>query len=173
MNGNLEADCREARLHFFEELCQQHGYQAVILGHHAGDLVETVFKRVLEGASLPYLCGLNEVTVIRNLMLWRPLLPFHKKDILEALNALHLSPFEDATNKDPKFLRGRLRTRIFPQLAREFGKEINTSLERIGARIQRTQRISDVSAKYELDSIESGPWGLFLDFTTCRTSASL
>lgn len=168
INGNLEAGCRQVRLQFFRDLCKRHGYQAVILGHHAGDFIETVFKRILEGVSLPYLGGLKGITVIEDLNLWRPLLPFNKKQILEAIQKYHLSPFEDPTNNDPKFLRGRFRTRIFPMLTQEFGKEIETSLVRIGNEARELNEYLEFNLKTELENIQLTPFGLGLNFTKSR-----
>jgi tRNA(Ile)-lysidine synthase len=165
IKGNLEAGCRQVRLQFFKDLCHRHGYQAVILGHHAGDFIETVFKRILEGVSLPYLCGLQEVTRIQDLCLWRPFLSFPKKQILEAIQEYHLSPFEDPTNKDPKFLRGRFRTRIFPMLSLEFGKEIDKSLERIGNEAKALKEYLEFNLKEELENIQISSFGHHLDFT--------
>ena len=59
LSGNLEAACREERFRFFASLCRDHGYQAVLLAHHADDLAETVLKRALEGASLPRLAAVR------------------------------------------------------------------------------------------------------------------
>ena len=82
LKGNLESAAREVRLAFFSALCQQYQYQAVLLGHQRDDQVETVLKRVLEGATLPRLSGLSEVTTIEGITIWRPLLRVDKETIL-------------------------------------------------------------------------------------------
>lgn len=165
MKGNLEAACREARLQFFEEICHRCGYQAVILGHHAGDQVETVLKRVLEGSSLPYLCGLQEITTLEKLIIWRPLLRFRKEIILDWIKKQGLIPFEDRTNLDPKYLRGRFRTRLLPLLSQEFGKEVYGSLERLGSEAAELKDYLDLKLKGFLAKIENGKRGIYLDLS--------
>ena len=132
LKGNLEAACREERLKFFKELCHQFNYQAVILGHHADDQAETVLKKILEGSNLPYLSGLRPIAEVLGITLWRPMLHLSKDAIRQWLHSKELTPIEDWTNLDPKFLRGKFRTQIIPQLKKCFGKEITGTLSRLG-----------------------------------------
>ncbi len=125
---NREAACREERLAYFRELVGQLDCQAVILAHHADDLAETALKRVLEGASLACLGGMRECTELDGLTLWRPLLKATKETILSFVSERALQPFDDATNRDERYLRARLRHRILPELAQTFGKEIRGAL---------------------------------------------
>lgn len=63
---------------------------------------------------------------------WRPLIPFTKKQILSWLDQKKLGYFQDATNSDPRFLRGKMREEILPVLALSFGKEVASNLCRLG-----------------------------------------
>lgn len=128
LSGNLEAACREERLKFFASLCQKHGFQAVLLAHHADDLAETVLKRTLEGAALPYLASLRPETEMYGMKIWRPLLAVHKNKILEWLQKRNLQGFTDQTNLDPKYLRAKMRMQMFPYLSNMFGKRISPGL---------------------------------------------
>ncbi len=163
MKGNLEAACREERLHFFAALCHEHDYQAVLLGHHAGDFIETVFKRMLEGSSLIHLAGMAEITQLQGITYWRPWLKFPKSDILNAIKQYHLTPFEDATNKDPKFIRARFRTKILPWLSREFGKQIESSIEHLGREAGELKDYLDSTLGNEIGHIQRSPFGYHLD----------
>ncbi len=166
LKGNLEAASREERLKFFRALCQEHGYQAVLLGHQADDHAETVLKRVLEGSSLPYLSGLQPVSEVQGVVLWRPLLGIRKKEIIQWLKERKLVPFDDATNRDPRFLRGRFRTEIIPYLAKEFGKEVAGSLGRLG--MEALELKEYLESKLEPHFIQ-GPFGSYF----ARESLSL
>ncbi len=130
--NNLEEQGRKERYAFFKKICNEEGYEGVILGHHADDQAETVLKRIFEGATLRRLKGLSTETLFQDLKVWRPLLPFRKKDILEWLQAKEISFFEDVTNVDRRFLRSRMRTTLLPYLSLHFGKEISSSLCRLG-----------------------------------------
>ena len=129
---NLEDISRTARLRFFQEICGAEGLNGVVLGHHADDQAETVLKRVFEGASLPKLKGLSPKTRIGDLILYRPLLNRRKKEILAWLDERGIPYFRDPTNQDPQFLRSRMRGTLLPTLSAQFGKQVESSLCRLG-----------------------------------------
>ncbi len=131
-NNNLEDRERKARLLFFYQLCQEKQFCGVLLAHHADDQAETVLKRVLEGASLPRLQGLSPRAVVEGVVLLRPLFEVTKAEIALFLEENKISFFKDSTNTDPRFLRSRLRQTVLPYLADQFGKEVHTSLCRLG-----------------------------------------
>lgn len=130
--GNWEEQGREHRLKFFAEVYAKVGAQALLLGHQADDQAETVLKRLFEGASLYSLRGLARETNLAGMKVWRPLLPTQKKEILAWLAAKGISYFDDATNRDSRFLRGKMRETILPSMAAAFGKEISGNLCRLG-----------------------------------------
>lgn len=132
LKGNLENACRVERLKFFKELSDDLGCCALLLGHHADDQAETVLKRLFEGANLFSLEGLQSVTYWEGMCIWRPFLSVRKKYILKWLDDHQKIPFEDSTNLDSKFMRGRMRTQLLPYLSDVFGKEVSPALCRIG-----------------------------------------
>lgn len=135
-----EDAAREARLSFFQELYQKLDCQAVVLGHQGDDQSETVLKRVLEGASLMALKGILSVSTFEGMQLWRPLLGTDKPALRNWLDSRGLKPIEDHTNLDPRYLRGRMRTTILPELTEHFGKEVGENLRRLG---QTAQELGD------------------------------
>lgn len=139
-----ENEARQARLAFFKELYQKFGCQAVILGHHGDDQSETVLKRILEGASLTALKGILPISNLEGMEVWRPLLETDKATLRAWLGEKGLTPIEDPTNDDPRYLRGRMRKTILPQLEGHFGKEISHNLRRLG---ESAQELSDYLAK--------------------------
>lgn len=163
--GNLEAACREERIKYFNSLCEEYGYQAVLLGHHADDQAETVLKRLFEGASMTAFSGLQSVSKIGTLNIWRPLLGVSKNAILDWLQADQIIPFSDYTNLDPKFLRARFRTQIIPDLSQQFGKEIANNLWHIGQESQELSEFLNEVLGDSLRKIEVGKLGVFLDLT--------
>jgi len=182
IRGNLEAYCREERLAFFANLCLEHKYQGVMLAHHADDVAETVLKRVLEGVTLPYLCGLRPETAIFKIgkltydypvKLWRPLLQVGKKEIENWLASKNLKGFHDVTNFDPKFMRGRLRTKIIPGLKDTFGKDIASSLCRLSDESVELRDYFDEKLAGFASKIEWGPIGSYLDLSEERPSLKL
>ncbi len=130
--GNSEEQGREHRLEFFSQVYAEIGAQALLLGHHADDQAETVLKRVFEGTSFFSLGGLATETMVRDMTIWRPLLFIEKKGILQWLSKRNLNYFLDSTNRDKRFLRGKMREEMFPYLTASFGKQIAANLRRLG-----------------------------------------
>jgi len=139
-----ENEARQARLAFFKEVYQQIDAQAVILGHHGDDQSETVLKRILEGASLSALKGILPVSSINGMQIWRPLLEVDKAMLRAWLEEKGLKAIEDSTNLDPRYLRGKMRASILPQLQAHFGKEVRGNLRRLG---ESARELSDYLSK--------------------------
>lgn len=166
MQGNLEAACRQARLNFFSTLCSKHGYDAVLLAHHADDVAETVLKKTLEGVSLPNLHGINPVTELMGVKIWRPMLSVNKATLLQWLAERHLKGFDDSTNADIRYLRARMRHQILPQLSRTFGKDINQNLCRLGTEATELKEYLDQRIDPYLTQLRRNSLGAFLDLST-------
>jgi tRNA(Ile)-lysidine synthase len=173
IQGNLEAACREARLKYFVSLCQEYNYQAVLLAHHADDVAETVLKRALEGVTLPYLAAIRSEMIMEGVKVWRPLVTCSKKDLQNWLNQKGLKGFDDATNRDPKYMRARFRVQIIPYLSEVFGKKVDSGLcqisqeaselrEYLDERIQPyLNRMIHSPEEYRLDLAGECPQSLF------------
>ncbi len=160
--GELAA--REERYLFFENLFVKGGFQALVLAHHREDQVETVLKRIFEGANLTTLKGIRPTHYMGEMPVWRPLLEVPKKVISSYLKEHSLTPIDDPTNRDPKYLRARMRGELIPFLSEKFGKEIAPSVARIG---RYSLELEDYLRKkteslYPLE----GPFGLMWDFSS-------
>ncbi len=158
IGGNKEAAARSERLAFFHSLAKQFSFQALLLAHHADDVAETVLKRVLEGAHLPFLGGMEPVSHFQDLPVWRPLLFVKRKQILAFLQERDLHPLADPTNGDPAYLRARMRSDIFPALSFSFGKEISDNLSLLSRRSFEFRDYLDKKLKDRIPSC--GPWGV-------------
>lgn len=132
LSGNLEQVCREKRYAFFTEVCDEFGYEAVFLGHHRDDLAETILKRILEGASLQTMGGMEKESFRGHILLLRPFLEVSKEELLRVVKENNLPHFVDKTNEDTRFLRARMRQDILPQLSAKFGKSVKEPLLRLG-----------------------------------------
>jgi tRNA(Ile)-lysidine synthase len=118
-----EDAARQGRLEFFATL-----NAPVLLAHQADDLAETVLKRIFEGAHLTALKGMEAVSTVGGVTIWRPLLTVRKKELIEFLQERGLTPFMDPTNSDLAYLRSRMRMETIPFLEKSFGKEIVNNL---------------------------------------------
>lgn len=161
--GNLEERGREARLEFFGEIYRREGCQALLLGHQAEDQAETVLKRVLEGATVMHLGGMQGVSMLQGMVVWRPLLKVSKVKLMEWLDAREIVAFDDVTNRDPAFLRGRMRTTLFPEMRRLFGKELVAPLGQVGHSAQELKEYLERKVAPYLQNVEEGEGEVRLD----------
>lgn len=126
-----EEEAREARLEFFGKLGK---FQALLLAHQADDWAETALKRVLEGAHLPFLGGMDPISQLKGLCIWRPLLTVPKQELENYLSEQGLTPLRDPTNTDPAYLRSRMRVEMIPYLSKCLGKEVSSNLTLLAER---------------------------------------
>lgn len=111
--GNLEEVAREVRRDFLEKTAQAGNCDLIALGHHADDQIETFLMRLLRGAGSTGLAGMRLATE----SVVRPLLPFHRTELLDYLQKQGLSWREDGSNLDQAFTRNRIRHHLLPVLA--------------------------------------------------------
>ncbi|MBS0625855.1 MAG: tRNA lysidine(34) synthetase TilS [Verrucomicrobia bacterium] len=157
-----ESAAREKRLEFFASLFQKIPFQALLLAHQKDDAAETALKRVLEGAHMVHLGGMRGVSQMGTLTIWRPLLEVPRVELKAYLASKNLQPIDDATNSDPAYLRARMRKKILPDLAENFGKAISHNLALLGRRAYEFRDYLDRKTDLALKKIQKGPWGLYL-----------
>lgn len=168
--GNLEETCRHQRLAFFEEVCREYGYVAVLLAHHADDQAETVLKRLFEGAHLTALGAMTPVSRYGQLVLWRPLLSLPKRALVQWVGANGWRYIEDATNADIRFLRARMRAMLIPQLAETFGKEIAAPLSQLSLEAREVEEHLMTLCAPALEQVRRGWAGVMVDLASIQPS---
>jgi tRNA(Ile)-lysidine synthase len=122
----LEAEARRARYGAFRAVAERIGAQRIATAHTADDQAETVLMRLLEGAGPRGLAG---IAPVRGLLI-RPLLEARRTDVEAHLRARGLAWMEDASNRDPRFLRNRVRHDVLPFLERTVDPGIAAGLAR-------------------------------------------
>ncbi|NGX37157.1 MAG: tRNA(Ile)-lysidine synthase [Chlamydiae bacterium] len=158
-----ELAAREERFEFFKNLFETDSFHALVLAHHQLDQTETILKRVFEGAHLTTLKGIQPLAARGAMPIWRPLLEVSKECIRAYLQTWTLTPIDDETNRDSKYLRARMRQNLLPTLSKEFGKEIAPSLNRLGKYSTRLEDyLTEKTAHFK--PIE-GLFGTFWDFS--------
>ncbi|MGH7319885.1 MAG: tRNA lysidine(34) synthetase TilS, partial [Candidatus Rokuibacteriota bacterium] len=128
---SLEEAARASRYAALERAARPFRATRIALGHTADDQAETVLMRVLQGAGPRGLSGMP----IRRGRLIRPLLDVNRATVGAHLAAHGLPAVDDATNRDPKFLRNRIRHELLPLLVAQ-------GWLRIGDALRRTARAS-------------------------------
>lgn len=166
ITGNLENGCRELRYGFFRELCELYGYQGVLVAHHAQDQIETLLKRLFEGASLQKISGIKPEISIFGVKVFRPLLSVQKSMLEAFVETLSFDPVLDETNFDCRFLRGKMRTKIVPFMEKEFGKGVSNNLLNFS---EEMRELEGFLARESVPYLKQASYGLFIDCLDMRT----
>ena len=122
--GSVEAAARAARYGALEARADQLGATRIAVGHTADDQAETVLMRLLGGAGVR---GLAAIPPVRGRIV-RPLIELRRQALREMLRAEGVGWVEDPGNRDPKFLRNRIRHEILPLLATAYAADVVPAL---------------------------------------------
>ena len=149
--GSVEAAARAARYGALETWAARLGATRIALGHTADDQAETVLMRVLAGAGVR---GLAAIPPVRGAIV-RPLIEVRGAALRDALTTAGLSWVEDETNREPKFLRNRIRHELLPLLAASYMTEVVPALTRVARLARETVDALDRAAAVELERLAS------------------
>jgi tRNA(Ile)-lysidine synthase len=126
----IEASARAARYQWLQELARELGCHWIATGHTRDDQVETLLHHLIRGTGLD---GLHGIDARRDLgndgNLIRPLLGVTHAQNLDYLSRIPQPHREDASNRDPRFTRNRIRHELVP-LLKTFNPEVGAALLR-------------------------------------------
>ena len=123
--GNLEQAARRIRREFFHDLIQRGLADRIALGHTRDDQAETVLFRMLRGSGLAGLAGILPVTAEG---LVRPLLGVTRSEVEAFLCQRGIPWREDASNREAKFARNRIRHQLLPALKQDWNPRLDEAL---------------------------------------------
>ncbi|OLB32284.1 MAG: tRNA lysidine(34) synthetase TilS [Ktedonobacter sp. 13_2_20CM_53_11] len=106
---SLEDAARTARYRFLRDVVQG---RLIAVAHHADDQVETLLLHWLRGDGLAGMVGM----LPRQQDIIRPLLGVTHAETVAYCSQHALLPLEDTSNRDPRFLRNRVRHELLPLL---------------------------------------------------------
>ena len=162
LGSNREERAREERYSFFQKIYQEIGAQALILAHQRDDQVETVLKRLFEGAGLLSLGGMQSQSIHKEMVLWRPLLSISREKLIEWNGLKKIGCLTDSTNLDLHFLRPRMREKLIPEIEKWFGKNIRKNLFSLGEELSCLKVSMEKRLRPFLAKKIEGPLGAFL-----------
>ncbi len=111
---NLQSRARDARWASLRAAASQAGASRIATGHHADDRAETLLMRLLRGTGPRGLAVLPPLDGDRI----RPMLQARRADIDGHVQRHGLPVSNDPSNRDPRFLRVRVRQELLPVLER-------------------------------------------------------
>ena len=109
--GNFQAIARNIRYQFYQELYKQYHASGVILGHHFDDHVETIYMYLERGSESDYI-GIQEKSIVKGMMIIRPLLHVYKRDLRSYCEHHQIAYHDDYTNFQTDFTRDLIRNTI-------------------------------------------------------------
>ena len=119
--AGIEAAARKLRYDFFRELTIENRISKIATAHTLDDQAETVLLRMLRGTGIRGLAGIHPRIAFERGEVVRPLLGFRRAGLAAFLRDKNLVWREDSSNNNPAFLRNRVRLRLLPLLAEDFG----------------------------------------------------
>lgn len=130
-----EAAGRAGRYAALAAVARQTGCAHIAVAHHADDQAETVLLHLLRGSGVDGLSGMQPVAPVpvgqaESLTLLRPLLDVPRAALVDYCRRHSLIPRDDASNRDPRFLRNRVRHELLPLLA-ELAPDVAARLTRL------------------------------------------
>ncbi|MDR0444706.1 MAG: tRNA lysidine(34) synthetase TilS [Puniceicoccales bacterium] len=117
-----EADLREDRYAFFENVLLREGGHCLLLGHHWDDVCESWIMRTVRGASLGALVAPLAVQLIGPYRRLRPLIHLERKQLAEAMGQSGIPWREDSSNGQDTYLRNRVRHHLLPRMEEVFSQ---------------------------------------------------
>jgi len=113
---SLQARARELRYSALQEIARSHGAARIAVGHTQDDQAETVLARMLRGAGVR---GLGGIEARRSDGVIRPLLDCRRSDVRTYAVDRALPFVDDPSNHQRAFERVRLRHEVLPMLSAE------------------------------------------------------
>jgi tRNA(Ile)-lysidine synthetase-like protein len=150
---NLQAWARGKRLKFFADVLQKvnKGRGIVCLAHHQQDQAETILARMLRGAALRGLSGMEQLESLvfvdklyldQPLYLFRPFLEVPHHAIVRYAKGHRLRYHQDKSNLSDIYLRNRIRHQILPLMLKENPQALE-ALTALGKRAGEATQLMD------------------------------
>jgi len=133
--ANLEEAARQLRYEFLKGIVASGRATRVAVAHTADDQAETVLAHIFRGTGLAGLAAIYPAvgSVVR------PLLDVRRAELRGYLAGRGQSWREDATNRDVKRLRARIRERLLPLLESEFQPAVVPHLAELARRAREDE----------------------------------
>ena len=155
VNGRDEQAARQARYDVMRAQLNQN--DVLLLAHHADDQAETVLMRLIQGAGVNGLSGMQPWRIqtqgTLRIVLWRPWLTIKRATISAYTQRLKLPYIDDPTNDAGDNVRSGLRRDIMPILA-SYNSNVIDNIARSAQLLSDAQLIINAQASEDLQHTE-------------------
>jgi len=151
---------RHARYRLLAAAARAAKARHVLTAHTLDDQAETVVMRMSRGSGITGLGAMARIASLpitgeQDIELVRPLLDIPKARLIATLQRVGIGFVDDASNRDPRFTRTRLRA-VMPVLARA-GLDA-TALALVARRLRRADRALEAAVDAARAAVCEGPW---------------
>jgi tRNA(Ile)-lysidine synthase len=147
--ANLEDTARRARYDYFRSLTESGTCARIAVAHTADDQAETVLAHILRGTGLAGLGGIHPFAGV----VIRPLLNVRRSELRRFLRTKKQTWREDATNRDTKRMRARIRKNLLPLLEKQFQTAIVEHLATLADLAREDEAFLDAIATERLNTL--------------------
>ena len=151
-----EDAARNARYQALARAARDAGLQAVLLGQHADDQVETLLLALSRGAGLPGMAAMAPVFQREGMVFVRPLLALSARAIREWVAQHGIPVVEDPSNADVAFTRNRIRHLVLPALEEAF-PQYRETFARSSRHAAQAQELLEAVAQEDLARMGGTP----------------
>lgn len=153
LGQGIEQAARVARYDFFGVAAESCGASTVALAHHANDNVETILFRIIRGTAWRGLAGISSTRYLQpGLKIIRPMLRFHKSEILDYCRLENLNWREDHTNDENLHRRNFIRNELLPLIRDHLNPKVDEALLRLGSLAGETEEFLTAQARQVLEN---------------------
>jgi tRNA(Ile)-lysidine synthase len=152
---SLEMAAREARYRFLSRTAKRVGADLTATAHTADDQAETVLLKLARGAGPGGLTGIRYRIGIMGTVVVRPLLDTRRAELRCYLESGEIAWREDESNRNPAFLRNRVRRDVLPFLEEKLNPRIVTALIKTANVSREEDAWLDVIARTLLEECRS------------------
>ena len=137
-----EASLRTARYAELRKQKIQAGADFILTAHHQDDQAETVLLNLVRGTHWPTLAGISPA---RDDVL-RPILSISKTEIHRYAVSRNLQWRDDWTNREPHYLRNRIRKELLPLMETRYRSGLRERLARLAADVRAQLNTAESSS---------------------------
>ena len=137
---SIQQAARTLRYNWFNELRADKSIKYLLTAHHADDNIETAMMHFFRGTGIKGMTGIPYYQ--KEQLIIRPLLIFHKEELLEYAKEYNLEFVEDSSNKKADYTRNFFRLNLLPQIKTVYPQAEENIL-------QNLQRLTDANIIYE------------------------
>lgn len=148
-----EAQARQWRYEALKAIADEHEYCTIVTGHTQSDLAETFLFHAIRGTGADGLQAIAWERLLEGgIRLVRPLLGVSRWETEAFCHQASIEVWEDATNRDLKYSRNRIRQELLPYLQTHFNSRVEQHLARTAELLRADVEFLQAEAQRLLES---------------------